>query len=279
MLKLPEDYADTEFTGEDFNEAFDAKFEAATELYLQEEKGCFACKTPNPGKTCSGCCLARYCSVACQKKDWSAKTGGNHKAQCKAFRENRKTAPLGICLASVKYIDDEGSLSMLMRMRSEILLNEVKRLQEASGDKFSGISISLRAEKVLDKIRLVGSVGLRTVKLKVHAVDFAFWEDLDECSPAAMPSGGSGELSKDAKQKVIRYAAAFVASTRRRDIKVRSVSFGHGLRTFRGIEMSARSGPMQDALEEASGLSFILLPTFGQSTSEDTFVTGDGISS
>lgn len=51
------------------------------ELELQVltiSNACFVCEAA-PARRCAGCRLARYCSRACQVRDWR-----HHKAQCKA---------------------------------------------------------------------------------------------------------------------------------------------------------------------------------------------------
>jgi hypothetical protein len=50
---------------------------------LPKSRHCAFCLKESPGmKTCSGCNKRAYCSVACQKKDWSP-SGQGHKNWCK----------------------------------------------------------------------------------------------------------------------------------------------------------------------------------------------------
>ncbi len=52
---------------------------------LPKSRHCAFCLKESPGmKTCSGCNKRAYCSVACQKKDWSPSgQGQGHKNWCK----------------------------------------------------------------------------------------------------------------------------------------------------------------------------------------------------
>lgn len=48
---------------------------------MTSDPPCFICKNPRSSR-CSGCANTRYCSTACQKKDWKT-----HKLVCKAFAD------------------------------------------------------------------------------------------------------------------------------------------------------------------------------------------------
>ena len=78
---------------------------------------CAACGTPGAAKLCSGCGVAHYCSVDCQKADWKA-----HRPICKAARP-----------ALDWTVDGDHSLGLLQYFRHTPLANidYANRLREA----------------------------------------------------------------------------------------------------------------------------------------------------
>lgn len=67
---------------------------------LEPTEPCFFCKQPS-SKLCSGCANARYCSAACQKKDWKAR-----KLVCKAFA-NQEPRPTDNYFRAIKFPSGE----------------------------------------------------------------------------------------------------------------------------------------------------------------------------
>lgn len=229
---------------------------------------------------CGRCKVACYCNRECQARHWKsscsnvAATGymHSHKEICKMWCANRgsgrgddlRIASVPVCLASCGYIDDELLMNM-MRERGDAFLDEVQRCADIGEARDYGLNFEAAVICSVGGIRLGVAAHLysnsRKAVVTVNHVLFETLEDLDEITveraerrlyPAG-GRGGAGDISPQAKARVVSKLTQFVGRLADRGLHANSFTYGRGLVNWLSNVDDAAIKNAKKAIEERNG--------------------------
>jgi hypothetical protein len=243
-----------------FNFEFDKEHGEKLLKVVQLYVGCFWCRKPDPGKTCSRCRVSVYCDRDCQKNNGWKTSGdkpGNHKHFCKAYcesrcEENGVNGAIPICLYYNRLIDDQ-TFELSMRERSDLFLQELHKYQQQQEGELINLFVQLSVvERVDEKISLAATVFFM-VDSERKTVKHVLFETVDEGSVVVQrlspKQGGPGSISTAAAEKVLEHWVAYIGRLHEEcNAPVSSITFGRGLvhvadkRSFQASVKAANGG-------------------------------------
>lgn len=161
-------------------------------VQLVQSNGCFQCHKPNPSKTCSQCKIAKYCSPACQRANWS-----DHRGQCKTYHKinQDKDFPRVVALRGGNFICDH--------VVSDALHERRRRYFKMIHDSPEMISPHTLGYKIA-VVETLGKVALTVSQSSPIWMGFLMMKTLADGNDEAVLSllrPGNGDLSLDIKAK------------------------------------------------------------------------------